>query len=127
MLIKNLLQTFIKKAYLFNKTTTKNIENLIRLSSSLELNRKIERNDEIHQSGLDAKREDYINGRNRIMNKLETLSETELNTLTQEFQKPEELIDKIIKPYIDLYPSKAPKLSYQQIFNGIINQIKKIK
>jgi hypothetical protein len=117
MLIKNLLQTFIKKAYLFNKTTTKNIENLIRLGSSLELNRKIQ-NDEIYQSGLDAKREDYINGRNRIMNKLETLSETELNTLTQEFQKPGELIDKIIKPYIDLYPSKAPKLSYQQIFNG---------
>jgi hypothetical protein len=85
--------------------------------SSLELNRKIQ-NDEIYQSGLDAKREDYINGRNRIMNKLETLSETELNTLTQEFQKPGELIDKIIKPYIDLYPSKAPKLSYQQIFNG---------
>ncbi len=117
MIIKNIFQSLIKNAHLFNKTATKNIENLIRLGSSLELNRKIQK-DELYQLGLEAKREEYLSGRNRILNKFETLSESELYILSNEFHEPKELIDKIIKPYVDLYPDKVPKLTYQQILNG---------
>lgn len=50
---------------------------------------------------------------------METFTIKQLNDLRQKFQNPQFLINKLIKNYTDLYPSKAPKISIEPILNSI--------